>query len=315
MTTLTLCLEGLTLGQCGSIVKEENSKRHKANAMGNSKKKLIKMVDRMPAFPQSVHLILQLTSNIDCDPRDLVRVVDHDPVLTLHLLKLVNSPYFGLSRKISSIKQAVVFVGINTMKNLALSVAPLGVLPKKTRSTPLVNTLLLHSVATAVIARRIAKNQGISETQAADYFVAGLLHDFGKVVFARCLPKLFLRATKQALREKRSLLKVEKEIIGLDHTEIGALLGKKWRLPKKLAASMCDQTNWDTDKSSPIQRSVYTAHLIASTLDYGHYASDGLKKNLEAATHQWFGMSPENFILSLGNISEEVNRAHARTKH
>ena len=81
-----------------------------------NREQVVEMVDKMPAFPESVQQVLELTGDINCSPRELVRVVEHDPVLTGRILKVVNSAYFGLSRSISSVKEALAFIGLNTLK-------------------------------------------------------------------------------------------------------------------------------------------------------------------------------------------------------
>ena len=94
--------------------------------MSADNRKLFEMVERMPTFSQSVVRILQLTSTGDAAPKELVRLVEHDPILTMKVLKLVNSAYFGLGRQVTSIKQGVVYIGVNTIKHLAISIAAIG---------------------------------------------------------------------------------------------------------------------------------------------------------------------------------------------
>jgi HD-like signal output (HDOD) protein len=89
------------------------------------------MCDRMPAFPASVQKVIALTSDINSSPKDLVNVIDHDPVLTMKILKVANSSYFGLSRKIVSINHAVVYLGLTTVKHVALAIA--GGIPRHKR--------------------------------------------------------------------------------------------------------------------------------------------------------------------------------------
>ena len=93
--------------------------------------KIAEMIESMPAFPKSVQQVLALADDINCNPRELVRVVEHDPVLTGRMLRVVNSAYFGLSRRISSVKEALAFIGLNTLKNVALTLAAVGALPRE----------------------------------------------------------------------------------------------------------------------------------------------------------------------------------------
>ena len=266
----------------------------------------------MPAFPQSVYRVLQLTTDINCAPRDLVSVVEHDPVLTLHLLKLVNSPHFGLSREVLSIKQAVVYVGINTLKNLALRTVPLNVLPDPpltgTPSDPLTNALLLHATSTAVIARRLARKMGVSEIGVADYFVAGLLHDFGQVVFACCQSKQFQRAVYYAEEKKVSLIRMEKHVFGWDHAELGAYLGEKWHLPKDLIACMRDHHTPNVQNPTLLHDCVYVANLLASKMDSGFFGGELRDEKLPESIVRHFGLTLPELRHAIGDISEEIGK-------
>src|ERR1035437_1151040 len=113
--------------------------------MNEIRKDLPAMVEKMPAFTQNVLRVIELTSDINSDPKDLVEVIQCDPILMMRILKLVNSPYFGLAQKISSINHAVVYIGINTVKNLALSTAIIGVLPRTNAAGFDMDGFLRHS--------------------------------------------------------------------------------------------------------------------------------------------------------------------------
>jgi HD-like signal output (HDOD) protein len=93
-------------------------------------RKLGTAVERMPAFPRSVQRILELTRSINCLPRDIVAVIEKDPVMTMKIFKVINSAYYNLPNKITSVGQSVVYLGINTIKNLALGFAAAGILPR-----------------------------------------------------------------------------------------------------------------------------------------------------------------------------------------
>ena len=133
--------------------------------------RLAAAVDEMPAFPKSVQKILDLTRDVDCTPKDLVQVIDKDPVLTVKILKVVNSAYYSLPKQVTSISHAVVFMGFNTIKNLALGIAAIGMLPKSNAAGFDVQQYLLHSLATAGIAKQLAST--LDNADPMDCFIAG----------------------------------------------------------------------------------------------------------------------------------------------
>src|SRR5574343_1448600 len=149
--------------------------------------KLAAAVDGMPAFPKSVQRILELTRDVNSTPKELVEVIDKDPVVTVKILKVVNSAYYSLPKQITSINHAVVFLGFNTIKNLALGIAAIGMLPKSNEAGFDVQQYLLHSLATANLSKKIAAKFA-DDADPMDCFIAGLLHDFGKLLFAQFMP-------------------------------------------------------------------------------------------------------------------------------
>lgn len=274
-------------------------------------KKLVRMVERMPAFPHSVGKVLEMTSKIDCAPKDLVHVIDHDPVMTMKILKLVNSAYFGLSRKVTSINQGVVFVGINTIKNLALTIATMGVLPKDNQAGMNMTKFLLHSLGASTIAKMLGQRLGASAKEAADYFVAGLLHDFGKVVFAQYMPTEFTRALKRAEEENISLQTAETLEIGADHTEIGGMLGERWQLPEALTHAMRSHHN-DNDLGSPqanqIRDCVLAANLIVKLHKFGNAGSNVVETPPASVLERFNVASLQELSDSLEHLSQEMEK-------
>lgn len=274
-------------------------------------KKLVRMVERMPAFPHSVGKVLEMTSKIDCAPKDLVHVIDHDPVMTMKILKLVNSAYFGLSRKVTSINQGVVFVGINTIKNLALTIATMGVLPKDNQAGMNMTKFLLHSLGTSTIAKMLGVRLGASAKESADYFVAGLLHDFGKVVFAQYMPTEFGRALKLAEEEKITLQAAETRVIGADHTEIGGMLGERWQLPEALSHAMRAHHD-DRDLGSPqynqIRDCVLMANLIVKMQQFGNAGSPVVEDPPASVLARFQVESVQALADSLENLTQEMEK-------
>lgn len=270
--------------------------------------KLLKMVERMPAFPGSVHRILQLTADLNCAPKDLVQVIEHDPVLTMKILKLVNSAYFGLAKAITSIRHAVVYVGINTVKNLALSVATIGMLPKRNPAGFDMEGLLLHSLATAALARRLGREMGVPEQAVTDFFVAGLLHDIGKAVFAQYAPNEFKTALHRAAQEAIPLHEAETAIIGADHARVGAMLAQVWKLTPELVSCLANHHQPEQDPT-PMTRAVFLANQLAKHARAGN-SGESLVAPIPGEIRNLFnGRDLEELATFLGNVDQEIQNA------
>jgi len=273
------------------------------------RKDLFEIVEKMPAFPQSVHRVLELTSDIDSDPKILVEVIQHDPILVTKILRLVNYPYFGLAQKLSSINHAVVYIGINTVKNLALSTATLGVLPRTNSAGFDMNAFLMHSLSTAIIARMLGKKLHVSDREVFDYFLSGLLHDFGKIVFAHFMPEEFRKALEMARENGIHLFEAEKEVMTADHTQIGARLGEKWHLPAHVVACLKNHHNpGKAGGSSLVEETVIAANQISKELKIG-YGGETRIEPLPVRIRKSLGMDTRGIIESLGDVDEEMERA------
>ena len=262
---------------------------------------LIVFVEKMPAFPKSVQRIVQLTSAADTSAKEIVQVIQSDPVMTIKILKVINSPFYGMPQKISSIQRAVVNLGLNTIKNQALSVAAMGVLNPKNRAGFNINSFLLHSLTTATICRMLAEKLEIPQVECSDFFVAGLLHDFGKIVFAEFYPDNFKQALEKSKQDNIALNKTELEFIGLNHAQAGKLLAKRWELDEALFNAI--DHHHDINKHDNIMRDcVFAANQISKKMQFG-YAGNPVIDEFPDSIIARFGLSLDELINALGDLS------------
>ena len=269
--------------------------------------KLAAAVESMPAFPKSVQKILELTRDVNCTPKDLVQVIEKDPVITVKILKVVNSAYYSLPKQITSINHAVVYLGFNTIKNLALSIASIGMLPKSNAAGFDVQQYLLHSLATAGIAKLLAGKLGGADPM--DCYIAGLLHDFGKVVFAQFMPDDFKRALALSANDGISLHLALRQTIGVDHAVVGAMLVEKWRFQANLVDTIRHQSGDDAESyDSPMFACVFAANQISQRLglDYGGCLVDA---PLPAAVAQRLSGQTDAVQASLGDLGSLLNES------
>ena len=268
---------------------------------------LVDAVDHMPAFPRSAQRILQLTRDLACAPKDLVEVIDTDPVVTVKVLRVVNSAYYSLPKKITSINHAVVLLGFNTIKNLSLSIAAVGMLPTNPLAGFDGQGYLLHSLTTAGVARQLALK--IPDADPHDFFIAGLLHDFGKVVIAQAMPAEFRKALEFSVWHEVSLHHALIEVSGADHSAVGALLLEKWQFPANLVEAVRDQYQVE-GQSSPMVDCVFAANQIAKRLgmDFGGAPTQEL---LPASVAHRLGGTLNHIMETMGDlrpILEEAKR-------
>ncbi|MDR1625025.1 MAG: HDOD domain-containing protein [Spirochaetia bacterium] len=200
---------------------------------GNAEENLTKIsayISKLPALPVTVSKILEIANNPNTSPVDLNRVISLDPVLMARVMKLINSAYYGVTNQVTSLARAIIMLGINTVKNLALSTAVLGNLSKKEDFQALnMNGFWRHSLSVGVLSKLIARSRGIDPKILEEYFIAGLLHDIGKIPLNNTLTTEFVRAMSQADRDRRPLFQTEGEDIGFDHCRAGLIIGLEWK--------------------------------------------------------------------------------------
>ena len=266
-------------------------------------------VERMPAFPRSVQTILDMTRNINCLPKDLVGVVEKDPVMTVKILRVINSAYYGLPNKITSVGQSVVYLGINTIKNIALSIAAVGILPRFNTMGFDIQRYLLHSLTVAALARLLCEKHARAEADPGDCYIAGLLHDFGKVVFAQFMAGEFVQALSLTADGGKPLHVAEAEVIGADHAFVGALLAKKWQFAEPLVYCIRDHHDAHAEPSAMLD-CLRMADAICRKHAFGDSGNPWREEELVQLPPR-FGDDIEAVIASLGDLHKIVEDAQA----
>jgi HD-like signal output (HDOD) protein len=261
-------------------------------------KELLDAIDRMQAFPASVQSILRLTGAASSAPRELVEVIQNDPIVTIKVLRVVNSAYYSLPRPITSIDAAVVFLGFNTIKNMALSIAALSLLPHNPQAAFDTKSYVNHSLSTASIARALGLR--FADIDAHDFFIAGLLHDFGKVVLAQVMPTPFNQALDYSLAHGISLHPALLQVTGLHHAEVGAMLLEKWRFPAVLVQALRGQYS-DYEPGSEVTLCVQAANQISKLIG-ADFAIRAPAQGLSPAMEQALGGTLDEVLESLGDI-------------
>lgn len=272
--------------------------------------KLATAVDAMPAFPQSVQKILELTRDVNCSPKELVQVIDKDPVVMVKILRVVNSAYFKLPRQVVSVDHAVVYLGFNTIKNLALGIAAIGMLPAHNAAKFDGPAYLVHSLSTAAIAKMLAARVGGVEPM--DCFIAGLLHDFGKVVFAQFMPQELHCAIELSASQGLPLHEALRSTLGTDHAVAGAMLIEKWRFPNHLAETIRYQFDTEVRDTAEIA-CVFAANQVSKRLKFG-YAGNACVLELPQAMAQRLGGTLDAVIASLGDLTAVHDEARLFSK-
>lgn len=197
----------------------------------------------LPALPHSAISLLQLSQNSAAGPAEFARPIEADPGLMGQVLKFVNSSYFGFSREITSIQQALTLVGTRAITNFALWNAVFSVIPNPKFGPFDLKRLWQDSLRRALLARRLGKALALPEAE--DLFAGALLQDMAIPLLLKELPEHYQKLLERRATESRRLSGLEQECFGWDHAEAAAMLAERWKLPPSFVNLIRNHTQLD----------------------------------------------------------------------
>jgi putative nucleotidyltransferase with HDIG domain len=267
-------------------------------------------IDRMPTLSPVIHKITEVANNVKSSAQDLTDVIQLDPVLTAKVIRMVNSAYFGLPQEIKSLKQAVVMLGLNTIKNVALSSAFLGKMNLNKGSTALNGEdFWKHSLGVAVASKMIARKLGIDSKYLEEYFIAGLIHDIGKVLINNFFPEEMNMILEESSSRKLPILEVERKIFGLTHEEIGIAIGKKWKFANSLLYAVGKHHQpVQEGNSANFSMVVAVADTFVKILQVG-FSGNSKIEAIPDEVWKALNLDEEKVFEALTSINEEINKA------
>lgn len=213
---------------------------------------------RLAGLPSMPILLMEALQQIE-GTQNLTTLVDkisQDPSMTVRILRIANSPFYGMSRKIGSLREAVVLLGFNRIRDMLISICFSKILPEQHKDFNY-RQFWHHSMAVAECTRQLA---GLSGNSPDFAFTAGLLHDIGHLVIVVLFPDEF----SQIINESASpLIETERRILGFDHMEIGGEAAQSWNLPVAIQEAIEQhETAPEPGAAKSLGLLVYTAHLL-----------------------------------------------------
>ncbi|MCX8084589.1 MAG: HDOD domain-containing protein [Calditerrivibrio sp.] len=251
-------------------------------------KTILSDITELPPMPQVAAQVLQIIEKPDFSFADLVAVISKDMSITAAILKLANSPLFGLKVTIQNLTQAISLLGINNLKNLVIALSTKGLF-EASKITFFEQKLWEHSVATAIYARlfSIKYHRSIAE----EAFIIGLLHDIGQVVLSMYVQKYSL-VKELSYAQEVDISQLEKEYLGVDHSMVGSYLLKEWGLPELYIDVVRNHHSVSTSYYQDMAKVIYIANNMVKR--YGFSITAGYDKGFD----EWYS--------SLGYPEEEI---------
>lgn len=235
-------------------------------------KRIKAYIVRMPSLSTTLVKVLETCNDPLASANDLKRVISLDPVLTGRVLRLINSAYYSLGKPISSLTRAIIMLGVNTVKNLALSFTVLDNLNRKSTCQSFsADEFWRHSLCVGVVAKSLAVLKGQGAMGQEEFFVAGLLHDLGKLPLYIQFPQEYHLICKNADSGRNALYQDEARFLGVDHGAVGRIIAEKWRLGSTLVESLSYHHNSaeSSDENCEFVATVELANLLSLHLNIG----------------------------------------------
>jgi putative nucleotidyltransferase with HDIG domain len=236
----------------------------------NRKKKLAALLEkdvRLPSLPEIYAEITEVLGDPHSSAIHVANVISKDPNLSARLLKIVNSAFYGFPSKIDTISRAVMIVGSRQLSTLALGTSVVHIFRDIPPDLVDMKSFWQHSVACGIGARMLASYKNMPNTERL--FVAGLLHDIGRILIYKHFPRDGREVLLKARQARCLLRSAEIDLLGFDHAQIGGNLLKKWMLPPTLERAVADH-HQPAESQYPVEASaVYVADILVNALGIG----------------------------------------------
>jgi HD-like signal output (HDOD) protein len=225
--------------------------------------KAIGKVSSIATLPEVTVQIIKTVEDPRSSAAQLHKIIAHDPALVTRILKVVNSSFYGLPGQIGSIERAIVLLGLNAVKNIAVA-ASLGELFRGTKLCEgfTARDLWTHCISVAATSRHLAREMKLPIADEA--FLAGMIHDVGILVSLQTWPQQLQQACEKAKTSGGNFCEIEREIVGVDHQMLGAALSEQWKFPR--SCQLVAGHHHEPATLSDINRTLVTLVFVADTI-------------------------------------------------
>jgi putative nucleotidyltransferase with HDIG domain len=266
---------------------------------------VIGKVRDLPSLPTVVMELLDTIGREDVDIKTLADKVSHDQALTAKTLRLANSSFYGLQRKVTTISQAISVLGFQSVRTLITATAVTGSFSTAPQSKFDFQSFWRHAVGTAVCARSLARHVHVNQEYA---FMAGLLHDIGRLVLVTDFPDEYNEVLIHRGEHDCYLFEAELEVLGVCHAMVGGALAEHWKFPPVIQKAVALHHDPEARETGSLAAIVHVADAIAHGLDLSADACD-LVPPLSDAVWSNLGLSTALIMETLEETQTQFNEA------
>ncbi|BCB96658.1 histidine kinase [Dissulfurispira thermophila] len=256
----------------------------------------VEAIENLPTIPPVLKNLLNLIENPKISLSEIGNFIMKDPALTTRILKVVNSPIYGFPGRVSTISQALILLGLNTVKGVLLGVSVFEVMKK------VMSGLWEHSVGCAVTSRIISQKKALGYLE--EVSVAALLHDIGKVVMGLKFSNEYRRVLKEAETKDIFIFESERKYFSVDHAMVGAWLTDKWKFPRSLIEVIEYHHKPHLSRNVPVQTAiVHLSDILVRAYGFG-FAGDNFVPAINPTVFEMLNLTEEDIKDILYEIGE-----------
>jgi putative nucleotidyltransferase with HDIG domain len=275
-----------------------------------SKNFIIDKVKELPTLPGMIHKVLALLGNDNTSAKELGGLISYDQAISSRLLKVANSAYYGLMRKITTVNQAIVTLGFKEVKSLALGITVFDAMKRTNSETSIMREeFWRHSVGCALAGQLICKK--VREVDTETIFTVALLHDIGKLVLDSYFTQDYGKVLDKVRENGICMLEAEDKVMGFNHAEVGGWLCDRWKFPPMLVAPISfhhqvEKVNKDYTEITSI---IHLADILCKRAHIGN-SGDNTIPHIHPLAMHYLKLQEDD----LGKIVEELGQEEEKVK-
>lgn len=303
------CPPDMLLAKIWKVLHAEQPEVTAGGAFTRSYKKQISKIENLPTLPSVYADVDRVCQNPDVSADELSRAIETDAAITLKLLKLANSAFFGFTRRIRTVKDAISLLGNKTVRNAILNISIYEATKGLETSAGLnKKQFWVHSAGCGSIARFLSQKLKLDRE---DSFTAGIIHDMGKIILDALYADYYAEVLKAVEHINISLRDAETQILGLDHGGVGQELAAHWRLPEELLEAISNHhTPSRAEKDSQIAALIHISDALCRKFKIGS-GGDDVVPDIDPKALERLGITPENLSDWQTEVLEAVTRDRA----
>ncbi len=268
----------------------------------------LECIDSLPTLPTAFMRVSELLNDPTVTAKKLAEVIETDQAIAMKLLKIVNSPFFGFSRKIMTVQDAVVLLGFNATRNTVMTISVIRTLRDHSSDVEDfdMSAFWKHAITTGIVSRFLARKTQVDPEKA---FVAGIVHDIGKIILEQYFKEEMQKVLQLVRSKKISFYQAELEVYKGTHCDLGSYLADKWNLPLALIEVIdMHHTPAEANEDPKLVSVVHIANSVAKGLGYG-FGPEHSENELDTYAFARLDISAENLDEWLEEIQKEVENA------